>query len=193
MTDNAGDDSIVQLARRFEMHRPMTRFTALVFALSALSCSTMSVRTDFDTAFDWNTADSVALFDRPGEPRRPQMSELVDRRIASAIASELGDRGLDVVRPRDADLLVTFYTAVRQQVVVNRAGWYGCGRRGWCGGATRISSYPEGTLIIDIIDRRRRELVWRGVGESAFQSMQPSDERVAKRVARVLATFPPTG
>ena len=49
----------------------------------------------------------------------------------------------------------------------------------------------NGDLVIDIIDRKRRELVWRGVGEGAFTTSNPSDKKVAKRVATVLQTFPP--
>jgi hypothetical protein len=35
--------------------------------------------------------------------------------------------------------------------------------------------------------------VWRGVGEGAFTKMNPSDEKVAKKVSKILATFPPVG
>jgi hypothetical protein len=56
---------------------------------------------------------------------------------------------------------------------------------------TWVNSYPEGTLVIDVIDRKSRELVWRGVGAGAFPQMNPSNEKVDKRVTRILQTFPP--
>ncbi len=168
---------------------------AIILAAISLSCSSMSVRADHDSEVDFSKYSSFALFERPGkERRRPQMSELVDRRIATAMKTELQGKGFETAQPHDADFLITFHTAVRQRVVVNRSGWYGWGRWGrwgWGGGATRVGSYPEGSLVIDIIDRRRRELVWRGVGEGAFSKMNPSDDKVAKRVARIMRDFPP--
>ena len=163
---------------------------AVIFPV--LSCSTMTVRADHDSQFDFGAYSSFALFERQGKERqRPQMSEIVDRRIAAAMGADLVGKGFSSTSARNADFLVTFSTAVRRQVVVNHAGWYGY-RRGYWGGGTRwVRSYDEGTLVIDIIDRRNRELVWRGVGEGAFSKSNPSDEKVAKRIARVLQTFPP--
>jgi len=165
---------------------------AAVSILPILSCSTMTVRADHDSQFDFSTDSTFSLFERQGRERqRPQMSEIVDRRIAEAMKEDLVGKGYSATSPREADLLITFYTAVRRQVVVNHVGWYGYRWRYWGGGTRWVRTYEEGTLVIDIIDRRRRELVWRGVGEGAFAKPNPSDEKVAKRVSRVLQTFPP--
>ena len=174
------------------MHRLTTIALAVVVISSSLSCSSMTVRADHDSQKDFSDYSSFAIFERQGkENRRPQMSPIVDRRIGATMAAELRAKGFDSTSPRDADFLVTFYTAVRRRVVINHAGWYGWGRWGMRGGATRVNSFSEGTLVIDIIDRRNRELVWRGVGEGAFTSTNPSDEKVAKRVGKILQTFPP--
>ena len=167
---------------------------AAVFIIPTLGCSSMTVRADHDSKNDFGAYSAFAVFERQGkESRRPQMSPLVDRRIAAAMAAELGAKGFDSTSPGGADFLVTFYTAVRRRVVINRAGGYGWGRWGWRGGATWVNSYPEGTLVIDIIDRKTRQLVWRGVGEGAFTNTNPSDAKVAKRVGKILGSFPPQG
>lgn len=174
------------------MRRFILRCAAVAVFFPVLSCSTMTVRADHDSQFDFGAYSTFSLFERKGKERqRPQMSEIVDRRIATAMAAELVGKGLTSSSPRNADFLVTFYTAVRRRVVVNQAGWYGHRWGYWGGGRTWARSYDEGTLVIDIIDRRRRELVWRGVGEGAFTTSNPSNDKVAKRVARVLQTFPP--
>jgi hypothetical protein len=165
---------------------------AAVVIFPILSCSTMTVRADHDSQFDFGAYSTFALFERQGKERqRPQMSEIVDRRIAGAMNADLVSKGFSSTSPRDADFLITFYTAVRRRVVVNNAGWYGHRWHYWGGGTRWVRSYEEGTLVIDIIDRRRRELVWRGVGEGAFTKSNPSNDKVAKRIARVLQTFPP--
>jgi hypothetical protein len=174
------------------MRRLTTIGLATVVIIPTLACSSMTVRADHDSQQDFSAFSSFSIFERQGkESRRPQMSPIVDRRIGAAMAAELEAKGFDATSPRDADFLVTFYTAVRRRVVINRTGGYGWGRWGWRGGATWVNSYPEGTLVIDIIDRQNRQLVWRGVGEGAFTSTNPSDEKVTKRVAKILSSFPP--
>lgn len=165
--------------------------TALVVA-PTLACSSMTVRADYDSQHDFSTYESFAIFERQGkEKRQPHMSPIVDRRIGAAMAAELEAKGFESTSPRDADFLVTFYTAVRRRVVIHHSGWYGWRRWGWHGGTRWVDSYPEGSLVIDIVDQRDRQLVWRGVGEGAFTKSNPSDEKVAKRVAKILSSFPP--
>lgn len=174
------------------MRRFVLTSLALVLLIPVLACSSMTVRADHDSQNDFSAYSEFAIFERQGkESHRPQMSPIVDQRIVAKVAAELEAKGFATTSPREADFLVTFYTAVRKRVVINRAGWYGWGRWGWRGGATWVNSYPEGTLVIDIIDRQNRQLVWRGVGEGAFTSTNPSDEKVAKRVSKILGTFPP--
>jgi hypothetical protein len=174
----------------------MRRFTLIgltaLAVMPTLACSSMTVRADHDSQHEFSDYSSFAIFERQGkEKKQPQMSPLVDRRIGAAMTAELEAKGFASASPRNADFLVTFYTAVRRQVVIHHGGWYGWRRWGWHGGARWVNSYPEGTLVIDIIDRRDRQLVWRGVGEGAFTKSNPSDEKVAKRVSKILQTFPP--
>jgi len=167
---------------------------SIVTALAAMStaCTTMTVTADHDPHVDFGSSTSFAVFELPDKDRRgPQMSELVDRRIVSSIEADLGRKGLTSTTPRDADFLVTFFAAVRERVTVNGGGWYSCCGPFWGGGVTWVNSYPEGTLVIDVIDRKSRELVWRGVGTGAFSKMNPSGEKVDKRVTRIFQTFPP--
>ena len=176
------------------MRRLMKVWLTAAVIIPTLACSSMTVRADHDSQKDFSVYSEFAIFERQGkESRRPQMSPIVDRRIATAMAAELQAKGFDSTSPRDSDFLVTFYTAVRRRVVINRTGWYGWGRWGMRGGATWVNSFPEGTLVIDIIDRQNRQLVWRGVGEGAFTNTNPSDEKVVKRVARILQSVPPPG
>jgi hypothetical protein len=175
------------------MRRLMQIGLAAAVAIPTLSCSSMTVRADHDSQHDFSAYSTFAIFERQGkEPRRPQMSPIVDRRIAATMASELEAKEFESTSPGGADFLITFYTAVRRRVVINRTGgWYGWSRWGMRGGTTWVNSYPEGTLVIDVIDRRDRQLVWRGVGEGAFSKTNPSDDKVTKQVAKILGSFPP--
>lgn len=175
------------------MRKNLIFSTVMLAVLTLPACSTMTVRADHDSQIDFGAYASFSIFERQGKERRkPQMSELVDRRIASNLADNLEAKGFDSVSARNADFLVTFYTAVQKRVVVNNTGWYGYRWNYWGGGARWARTYDEGTLVVDIIDRRKRELVWRSVGEGAFSTSNPSDEKVAQRVEKIMRTFPPS-
>jgi len=175
------------------MRSHVTIILSTFLAVVTTACSTMTVTADHDSQVDFGSYTSFTLFERPAKERRgPQMSDLVDGRIAASVAADLSSKGLASKAPSNADILVTFYTAVSRRVVVNGGGWYGYRWRYWGSGMTYVNSYPEGTLVIDIIDRRTRELVWRGVGAGAFSKMNPADEQVGKKVARVLRDYPPS-
>ena len=119
------------------MRRLKSLGLAMVIIIPTLACSSMTVRADFDMRNNFGAYSTFAVFERQGkESRRPQMSPIVDRRIGASIAAELEAKGFASTSARKADFLVTFYTAVRRRVVINRAGWYGWGRWGWRGGAT---------------------------------------------------------
>jgi hypothetical protein len=192
--DNPASGLNVEDEKGVRMRRLVHIGLRALIIVPILSCSSMTVRADHDSQNDFSGYASFAIFARQGnEKKQPQMSPIVDRRIGDAMAAELRAKGFDTSSPHNADFLVTFYTAVRRRVVVHHGGWYGWRGWGWRGGTRWVNSYPEGTLVIDIIDRRDRQLVWRGVGEGAFSTTNPSDEKVAKRVAKILSSFPPQG
>ena len=54
--------------------------------------------------------------------------------------------------------------------------------------------YEEGTLVIDMIDARTNQLVWRGMVKDTildFHNINEVDETVVKNVSELLAEFPP--
>jgi hypothetical protein len=168
----------------------------IVIMLTSLSCSSTKIYSDHNSAVDFADYSSFAWFDRPDHKRpagrRGQMSPLVEDRVEKAVNLELDSRGLTESTPRRADFLVATYTSLQRKVRVSHVG-YGYGRwyGGLRGGTSYRHEYAVGSVVVDVIDPDRRELVWRGVAESAFSSPNPSDEKVAKVVARVLADFPP--
>ncbi|MDB4242372.1 DUF4136 domain-containing protein, partial [Polaribacter sp.] len=56
-----------------------------------------------------------------------------------------------------------------------------------------ISQYSEGTLFIDFIDRKKKELIWQGVGTGALrmQSREKKELRIKEFVNEILAKYPP--
>jgi len=174
----------------------MNRATAtVVLCLSAAilsGCSSTRYSSDWDETADFSRYGTFAWFDHAGAEHQPQRPDpILDGRIRRAIAETLLDKGLEQTSPRSADLLVTYFTSVRQEVRMYTTG-YGYGYwGGWGMSYTQPYVYEEGTMILDLVDRAKGQLVWRGTLTKALGSSRPSDEEVRKAVRKVLIDFPP--
>jgi hypothetical protein len=109
---------------------------------------------------------------------------------------------------RDPDLLVNFNAFLRDKTKVTTrpapvsyGGYYGY-RRGhydpWFGYShsyateTHISEYTEGTLNIDLVDAKRKNLVWEAaaVGRVREETLRNLEQAVMEAVPRFFATYP---
>ncbi len=131
---------------------------------------------------------------------RPGYTSLLSQYLKTATSRELEARGYR--RGDDPDLLVNFYVRTKEKVQTTTTpsgpsygGYYGY-RRGyydvWGGYETRTTQYTEGTLNIDIVDARRRQLVWEGVavGRVREETLKDPQPRVDAVVAQIFEQFP---
>jgi hypothetical protein len=173
-------------------------------ALPFLACSSSRIQTDYDHETDFSSYSTFAWHqteESDGPTQGP--SQIVDGRIRRAIAENVQARGLTQVESGEADLLVTYYVSLNSQMRFNTTGWgYGYGRGwgpswrfgygfwpGWT--TTTVHTYHEGTIIIDIIDREKNQLVWRGVTTRVLGKKSHSDEKIDQSMSRVFVDFPP--
>lgn len=110
-------------------------------------------------------------------PNPMYKSELLNSTVKTAVNTELTIRGMkeDEQAP---DALIQFHTYTQQQQRTNYSGGYpymgymgGWGRwggfypygMGWGGNNAYQYRYTEGTLVVDILDARTKEVLWEGV------------------------------
>ena len=104
-------------------------------------------------------------------------------------------------KSENPDVLINIFTKERERVnVYNNMGWgYGFGwgwgwGPGWGMGMgfTQTTTTPEGTLYIDIVDAKTKELVWQGIGTGYLTTnFEKKDERIAEFVSKILEKYPP--
>lgn len=172
----------------------MRSLAITLLALLALAgCSTMRVSSDYDRDADFS---QLGTFDwMPAPPRRPSAPRLgnsfVQRRIRGALERELTAKGYRKVS-RDPDFLVAFFTAAEDRVAVHRINEY-WGYRGRWVTRVQVDHYRLGTLIVDIVEPRRRELVWRGWATDAVRGRDPEkmENKMTEAVVKILREFPP--
>lgn len=174
-------------------------------ALCLVGCSNLQVTTDFDPDVDFSNVRSYAWLDqRSGVEGENNPNSLLDRRVRGAVDAELLARGLAIADRQSADVLVSYHIGVEKKLDVNTihsgygygSGWYGSRGRTYAGySETYVREYEEGTLLIDLIDPARNELIWRGSGQARVQQASTPEERekrVREVVGKVLAGFPPS-
>lgn len=170
------------------------KFLPIILLFIVASCNSVRVYSDYDKSADFTTYKTFA-FMKSGIDK-VEISDLDKKRILNAIDQQLQAKGL--TKSENPDLLVNIFTKSREQINVNQfnSGWgYGWGM-GWnpymYGGQTTVSSSTEGTLYIDLIDAKKKELAWQGEGTGTLtKSTERKDEVINNIVSQILAQYPP--
>jgi hypothetical protein len=167
--------------------------------LLAAGCTTVSVDHDWDQDADFTTYKTFAWLPKPkiapGD-RTPAMhlGDMLDQRVRAATTVELTARGLqeDTDNP---DLWLIHYSGSNANINVMDQGYsYGGPYWGVDSKQIDIFRYSEGTLIIDLVDVRTKELVFRGTATSTIES-NPKSEQIEKdvneAVSKIFMNYPP--
>lgn len=174
-------------------------FLVVVWVLSG--CSSVRVVRDYDREasfkhlqrFSWEHVQQP----KTGHPRID--NELVDRRIRAAVEASLQSKGFERVSRNDEDFRVAYYIEFKRKLGGSSLslglGFGGYGRYGGgVGYGTGRSDYEVGILIIDIIDARSNEVIWRGSGSRVLYEGSDPDKAtriVNEAVDKILGYFPP--
>ncbi|OSY87299.1 lipoprotein [Tenacibaculum holothuriorum] len=157
------------------------------------ACSSVKVATDYDTKVNFNEYKTFAFY-KTGIDKAP-ISDLDKKRIMRAVEAELIAKGM--TKSSNPDVLVSLFTKSRERININENNFgYGWGWHPWMwGGPNRINvnQYTEGTLFLDIIDAKKKELVWQGIGSGALKmsNMEKREARIKEFVKEIMAKYPP--
>lgn len=175
----------------------MKRITviALLGVLVLTSCASVQVAADYDRQADFTSYKTYAFY-KEGVDRTP-ISDLDKKRILKAIEQNLASKGMQL--SQNPDVLVNIFTKERENLNVynNYPGWgwgWGAGWGPFWGGANySVSSNTEGTLYIEIIDAKKKELIWQGKGVGNIpHNVEAKDKRIAEFVDKIMSQFPPS-
>lgn len=168
--------------------------TALVVAAVAVVAACASSPT---TNSDYNPATNFSQYHSFGFLATDQIADpMVDSRIKSAITAALTAKGW-TLNDQNPDVWVVPHIQLSEQTQLNtwNTGW-GYGR--WGGGMgntqTTVEKIPIGTCIIDLVDAKQKQMIWRG---TASNTLSPSDTPEQKQAAvnqamtQLFQNFPP--
>jgi hypothetical protein len=164
----------------------------LLAALLLAGCSSVETHVDYDRAQNFSSYRTFGFKD----VRTPD-SPLSLKRVRAAVTRTLGSRGLAEVAGEKPDLWVVLHTRAHRetQVTTYNPGWgWGWGWRGGYWNSAYIRQIPIGTLMVDLVDTKAKELVWRGSASrivDADESPKTRDEKVQEAVDKLFDGFPP--
>ena len=173
----------------------MNRFAAVICLLALVSftsCSGISVETDFDPETDFSIYRTYKWVDHIKDSQKGMMKDpLIKKHVISAANRELAEKGFVPAGNSRPDLLIAFHIGSKKKIDVDHY-YYNYGRRGhWREHDVRVRKYREGTLIIDIVDGKNKELVWRGWAKGVLHGREDAADYVEEAAARILRRFPP--
>ncbi len=170
----------------------IVRALTAVVALGLAACSTLELNTDYNPGTDF-TAYRTFSFREGEKPRNP----VARRSVEYAVTLALEGRGLQNVET-GGDLLIYGHFVADEKIRIDSYGygtygWYGYG---WGGGVTTttVTKIPVGTVVIDLVDAKKNELVWRGIVKDQISSTPEPEERERKAIEiakELFAGFPP--
>lgn len=142
------------------------------------------------STFAWAPAQGVAY----GAPNPAIANEITAQNMRIATEKTLTDRGYRQVQNlTQADLLVT-YTIVMVPKREARISGFGCGPR-LCRAPASYSvdmnQYTDGTLALDLIERRTGRLVWRVTSEKRITPKDITPEKLGSLLVQMTRSLPP--
>ena len=159
-------------------------------ALAVAGCSSITTNVDYDPATAFASYKTYA-FKNALDRDAFQM-----KRVVTAIDKTIASKGLAKAAEKP-DLWVYLYVRTHHDKVITTwgTGWgYGWhwGGGGWS--TSRVQDAPVGTLVVDLVDAKTRDLVWRGMASRAVDPGETPQDRAQvtqEAVDKLFADFPP--
>lgn len=175
-----------------------TKFgSALAGLLVVVSCSSMKISNDYDRNADFAGFKTYSWVE--GQTLEGDYP-LVHERLVRAIEGQLAMKGLNEA-DSNPDVFVTYHADENESIRIDTdhfgygygPGWY-WGGMGMGSSTTRVRSYTQGTLIVDVWDAKQKRLVWRGTAtDTVSESPTPQkiDKKVNQAIGKMFESFPP--
>ena len=169
----------------------MRRLFGVLIGLGFALTPALAQKITIDYAHEFNF-EMVDTFQYVETKASNMPNSLMDGRIREAIIRELTEGGARQVES-DPDLYITYHVTTSDRTNYNTTtmgyggmgrGWGGYGGMGMASSTTTVSTYTDGTLIIDAYEPVEKKMVWRGTGTVTLKS---KPEKQVKQIDKILA------
>jgi hypothetical protein len=189
-------------------HTKLPLTLLLLCVLAACATAPPEPTVDFKQDYDFRKIKTLALMKHTSsESGDIFISDMQRERVNQALAQAVEKNGITVVDdPKKADALLTWHLVTEEKTDVrtyntgmsygagygyyNRRAHYSC----WnCGGTeVRVKQYTQGTFIVDVVDPKLGQSVWRSIIQSKLKGeLQQNQQPYNDAADRIMARFPP--
>ena len=179
--------------------RRNTLVAAAVSAILISSAGAQQVTTDYDHTAAFQQFHTFSIY------KLQASNSIVEGRLHDALVRDLSAKGLQMV-PEGGDLAITAIGSRKNQQEYNSFyeglggggfGWRGRGFGGFGGGFgnegvtdTQVINIPVGSLVIDVYDGSKHQLVFRGVASDTLSSKEEKNtKKLQKAVDKIFSKF----
>jgi len=143
------------------------------------------VRVDYDHGVKFSNYKTFMWVEKPQTD-----NPLMDDRLVKAVNAQLLAKGLKPV-DSDADLSVSATSTIQEVPIFNTFydGWGGGWGWGWGWGGpgyatTTVTTYLQGTTVVQLADTASEKAIWRGV---ATGSVSDKPEKASRKISKVIS------
>lgn len=159
----------------------------IFFIFGIVSCATPHrITSDYERGVNFSKYSTYQLLKhKDGFPYG--MNPINQQRIERAIQREMLALGYKV-KP-NPDLIVAYF--VKEKLVKEVDHYYRGYYRGWGFPIwVDVNHYKEGTLIIDLIDRENKQVIWHGAAtERVYDDMRNVEERINETIQALFEQY----
>ncbi len=176
---------------------------ALAAAAIALAgcASGPDIRADYDKSADFGKYRTYGFVAQAGTDSGDFRS-LSTQMLQNAASRQMEQRGY--ARAENPDLVINFKGKLEEKVDVESTpapyygpgwgygGWYGAPYGGWGGTEVTTRRYNVGTLVIDVVDREKRQVVFQGAisGVVTKEMQQNREASINRAVEGIFMQYP---
>ena len=166
--------------------RMMMAVAILIGFLAAISANAQSVQSDYDRSFNFSNLKTFGFAVQRRSATDPLAGDsLNDGRIRTAMESQLIANGYRV-ESGSPDFVIVYHVTTKNKLNVQD---YSYGPPRWFGRRDiRVDQYSEGTLLVDFIDTKTNQVIWRGRASGTLE-MKGVDKKISKSVEKLVKQF----
>lgn len=167
---------------------------AAIFLLIS-GCSSIEVSENYDTSYDFTklkTYDWIPVDNK---------NKLVVKQIKNELKNQLAVKGFRT-NASNPDFLIALHGGTQEKVTIRSTNtgytyghWYGGNRSAYYTGGVETYEYKEGTLVLNIIDAKSKEVIFQSTTItplSQSMSMEKRQEKIKKVIEKAIKSFPPS-
>lgn len=164
----------------------MMSVLGILIGLLAISAQAQSVQSDYDRSFNFSNLKTFGFAVQTRRANDPLASDSLNNdRIRTALESQLIANGYRMDNG-NADFAIVYHVTTKDKLSVQDYG-YGPPRF-WGSRNIHVNQYSEGTLLVDFIDLKTNQVIWRGRASGTLE-MKGVDKKISKSVEKLVKQF----